>query len=94
MEKAGNPRQSSGPRRLIELLPSQPTVNLKTATQLLGGTEERARLAVHRLEEAGVLRQTTVGRRNRAWECVGLFDQLDRFERDPGPPGRTPRSTR
>jgi Fic family protein len=94
MEKAGNPRKSSGPRRLIELLPSQPIVDVKTAAQLLGGTEERARLAVHRLEEAGVLRQTTVGRRNRVWECVGLFDQLDRFERELGPPGRTPRPTR
>jgi len=94
MGQAGNPRTDSGPRRLIELLPSQPIINLKTAAQLLGGTEERARLAVHRLEQAGVLRQTTVGRRNRAWECVGLFDRLDRFERDLSPPGRTPRPTR
>lgn len=94
MEKAGNPRKGSGPRRLIELLPSQPIVNVKTAAQLLGGTEERARIAVRRLEEAGVLRQTSVGRRNRAWECVGLFDRLDRFERDLGSPERTPRPTR
>ncbi len=88
------PRRGSGPLRLIELLPSQPIVNVKTAAQLLGGSEERARLAVRRLEDAGVLRKTSVGRRNRAWECVGLFDQLDRFERDLGAPGRTPRSTR
>jgi len=47
-----------------------------------------------RLEHAGVLRQTTVGRRNRAWECVGLFDLLDRFERELGPAARTPRPTR
>jgi Fic family protein len=93
-EQAGNPRRGSGPLRLIELLPSQPIVNIKTATQMLGGTEERARIAIRRLEEAGVLRRTTTGRRGRAWESVGLFDLLDRFERDLGPPGRTPHPTR
>jgi Fic family protein len=94
MAQAGNPRQSSGPRGLIELLPSQPIVNVKTVAQLLGGSEERARQAISRLEQAGVLRQTSVGRRNRAWECVGLFDLLDRFERELGPVGRTPHPTR
>ena len=93
-EQAGNPRRNSGPLRLIELLPSQPIINVKTAAQLLGGTEERARQAVLRLERAGVLRQTAVGRRNRAWECIGLFDLLDRFERQLGPAARTPRPTR
>ena len=93
IEQAGNPRRGSGPLRLIELLPSHPIIDIKTATELLGGTSERSRLAVLRLEEAGVLRQTAVGRRNRAWESVGLFDLLDRFERDLGPAKRTPRNT-
>jgi Fic family protein len=93
MKRAADPRKGSGPRRLIELLPSQPIVDVRTASQLLGGTEERARLAILRLEKAGVLRQATIGRRNRAWECVGLFDLLDRFERNLGPASRTPRST-
>jgi Fic family protein len=94
IEKAGNPRKGSGPLRLIELLPSHPIIDVKTAARLLGGTEERARLAILRLEQSGVLRQTTVGRRNRAWETVGLFDLLDQFERDLGPADRTPRPTR
>ena len=93
VEVAGSPRKGSGALRLIELLPSHPIVNTKTATKLLGGTEERARLAISRLEDAGVLQQTSVVRRNRAWECVGLFDQLDRFERELGPAERTPRPT-
>jgi Fic family protein len=91
--QAENPRRNSGPLRLIELLPSQPIVNVRTAAQLLGGTEERARQAILRLEQAGVLRRTAVGRRNRAWECVGLFDLLDRFERELGPATRSPRPT-
>jgi Fic family protein len=94
MKQAENPRKGSGPRRLIESLPSQPIVNVKTAAQLLGGTDERARQAIGRLEQAGVLRQTSVRRRNRAWECVGLFDLLDRFERELGPANRTPHQTR
>jgi Fic family protein len=93
-EQAGRPRRNSGPLRLIELLPSQPIVDVKTAARLLGGTDERARQAILRLEAAGVLRQTSVGRRNRAWESVGLFDLLDRFERELGSPERAPRGTR
>jgi hypothetical protein len=92
--EAGNPRKGSGARRLIELLPSQPIIDVKTATQLLGGSAERSRLAINRLERAGVLRLTTVGRGARAWECVGLFDLLDRFERELGSPSRTPHPSR
>jgi Fic family protein len=91
--QAGNPRRNSGPLRLIELLPSRPIIDVRTAAELLGGTEERARQAILRLKQAGVLRQTSVGRRNRAWECVGLFDLLDRFERELGPAERAPRPT-
>lgn len=90
---AGEPRRGSAPLRLIELLPSHPVINVQTAVGLLGVSDEAARLAIRRLEEAGVLRQVTVGRRNRAWETIGLFDLLDRFERDLGPAGRTPRPT-
>ena len=93
IEQAGIPRRNSGPLRLIELLPSQPIINVKTAAQLLGGTEERARQAILRLEQAGVVRQTAVGRRHRAWECVGLFDLLDRFERELGSVEHAPRPT-
>jgi hypothetical protein len=38
-------------------------------------------------------RRGVVGRRNRTWECVGLFDLLDRFKGDLGPAGRTPSPT-
>jgi Fic family protein len=93
-EAAGNPRSGSGPRRLIEHLPANPIVDVATAARLLGGTGEQARQTVLRLEKAGVLRRINAGKRNRAWETVGLFDLLDRFERDLGPAERTPRPTR
>jgi Fic family protein len=94
LEQAGNPRRGSGPRRLIELLPSHPVIDVARASRLLGGTGEQARQAIARLERADVLHQITTGRRNRAWETVGLFELLDRFDRDVGPPARTPRPTR
>lgn len=94
LQAAGNPRRDSGARRLIELLPSHPVVNGKVVTELLGGSDEQARLALLRLEQAEVLRQTSVSKRNRVWEAVGLFDLLDQFERDLGPPERTPGRTR
>ena len=94
IEAAGNPRAGSGARQLMELLPSHPIVDVKAAHELIGGSDERARLAVNRLERADVLRETSVSRRRRAWECVGLFDLLDRFERSLGSPERTPRPTR
>lgn len=94
LTEAGDPRRGSGPRRLIELLPSHPIIDVRTATDLLGGTPERSRQAIARLEQAGVVRQTSAGRRNRAWESVGLFDLLDSFERDLGAAGRTPHPTK
>jgi Fic family protein len=94
LEQAGSPRRGSGPRRLIELLPSHPVIDVAAASRQLGGSGEQARLAITRLERAGVLRQITTRRRNRAWEAVGLFDLLDRFDRDLGPAHRSPRPTR
>lgn len=91
--RAGGPRKGSGARQLIGALPSHPVINLETTAQLIGGSKERARLAIARLEQAEVIRQISVGRRNRAWECVGLFELLDQFERTLGPPERTPGST-
>lgn len=91
---ADSPRSGSAARRLIELLPSNPVFSVPVAAQLLDVSDEAARLAILRLEQSGVLRQVTVGRRNRAWESVGLFDLLDSFERELGPMARTPRPTR
>jgi Fic family protein len=93
-ETAGRPRRGSAAAKLIERLPSHPIVNLQTAMALTGASDEAVRLALNRLEAAGVLRQTTLGRRNRAFECVGLFALLDELERSVGPRGRAPAPTR
>ena len=46
------------------------------------------------LRKAGVLKLVTVGRRNQAWEAVGLLTLIDRFERDVATPERADRPVR
>jgi len=80
--QAERPRASSGADHLIALLPAYPIVGLGLARELLGVSAPAAWGALQRLEGAGVLHQITVGRRNRAYEAVGLFDVVNRFERE------------
>ncbi len=93
-EKAGHPRPQSASKKLIDLLPTHPVIDIHTAQSVTGLEREACRLAVLRLEKAGVLREITLSRRNRAWETVGLFDLLDNFERLLGSLNRTPKHTR
>ncbi len=74
-------RSDSSARALIDHLPGTPVLSVETAAALLGKPYETARTAVASLEEDGVLAQVTLGRRNRAWECVGLFALVDDLER-------------
>lgn len=79
-ERAGRPNKGSTARRLIDGLVGHPVVSLETTEELLGVSNEAARLALARLEEAGVVRQVTLGKRNRAWASIEVFDLLDEFD--------------
>ena len=81
MTAAGNPRRGSTARKLIQLLPGQPILRVSHVVELTGASLTAAHNAVNGLEEAGVLKQVTVGKRNRAWEAVGLLALVDEFER-------------
>jgi hypothetical protein len=96
LEQAGNPRQDSGARKLIEALPAHPVVDVNSVQQLIGASsQESARRAIIRLQEADVLRPVSAERkRSRLWETVGLFDLLDSFEREVGAAGRSPAPSR
>jgi Fic family protein len=84
LEAAGRPRAGSAPRRLIEALPTHPVLTLATAQSITGLSDEACRRALNRLQHSEVLHETTAGKRNRVWESVGLFDLLDRLEREVG----------
>jgi Fic family protein len=80
-EAAASPRRGSAAERLIEALPVHPVVDLGSVQEILGASDEAARLGIERLAQAGILQEITKRRRGRAWECVGLFALLDQFER-------------
>lgn len=74
-------RGDSSARALIDHLPATPILSADAAASLLGRSYETGRTAIAALEKDGVLAQVTLGRRNRAWECVGLFALVDELER-------------
>ena len=93
---AGRPRADSAAEALIARLPQTPVVDLAAAVALTGASREATRRGIERLEDAGVLRETTGMGRLRRWEAVGLFAILDGLEggfrvgvssRRPGPRG-------
>lgn len=80
-ERAGNVRAGSSVDLLLRALPSAPVITVATAAELIGRSVQRANDAVNQLAEAGILKQTTIGRRNRAFEVPDLVGALTGFER-------------
>lgn len=77
----GKVRSHSASLLLLESLPSLPVFSITTAAAQIGRTFKATSDAVDRLQAAGVVRQVTLGRRNRAFEAVGLFEAFTGFER-------------
>jgi Fic family protein len=80
-EKLGRVRANSATDLLVAALPSLPVFSVSTAAAHIGRTFQATSEAVDRLRDAGVVRQVTLGRRNRAFEAVGLFEAFTGFER-------------
>lgn len=80
-EAAGHPRTDSAAAKMIDLLPGYPILDVATVESVLDVSNQAARLAVAQLEGAGVLKRINTGRRNRAWEAVGLFELVEARER-------------
>jgi Fic family protein len=80
-EQAGHPRSDSAAEQIIRLLPAEPVLNVERAATLTERSPEAARQALNRLEEAGVVQLTTVAKRDRAWESIGVFALVDEMER-------------
>ena len=87
IDRAGSPRTDSVARKIILGLPAQAVVSAETAASRYAVTPTAARAALNRLQEAGVLLPTRVGRRrDREWLSDELFHLLDAFEHDLGQP--------
>ncbi len=80
----GAVRANSATDLLVSALPTLPVFSITTAARHLGRTFQATSDAVMRLMTAGVVRQVNLGRRNRAFEAVGLFEAFTGFERSLG----------
>ena len=81
-EQAGRPREDSAAEAIIQLLPAYPILDVDKVVEVIGRSPVAARNALNQLEKAEVLRQVTVGKRNRMWESTGLFALIDEMERE------------
>ncbi len=80
-QAAGPVRRRSAADLLIGALPGAPIVTVRGAAQMIGRSFERTNLAIAKLEKAGVIRPTTVARRNRAFEAPAVLDAFTDLER-------------
>jgi Fic family protein len=80
-QAAGSPRVDSAAAKMIDALPGYPILDVGTVETALKVSNQAARLAVAQLEGARVLKRINTGKRNRAWEAVGLFELVDARER-------------
>ena len=79
--RLGRVRTGSALALLIDVLPGAPVVTVRSAASLIERSEQAVNEAIPRLVEADVLRQITVGRRNRAFEATELIDAFTDLER-------------
>lgn len=77
---AGEPRAGSAASKVLARLPAFPILDVGTAEELADCSNQAARLALAQLEAAKVLGRVNVGRRNRVWEALGLFEIINAFE--------------
>lgn len=79
--RLGRIRAGSSTDLLVRTLPGMPIVSVKIATIALRRSKPQVNEAVGRLVDAGILRQVTVGRRNRAFEVIEIVDAFADLER-------------
>ncbi len=77
-------RSGSASQRLLRLLPAQPVINTGYVANALSVSPVAAQRAVDQLLAAGIVTQTSPGRRNRIWESTDVLVALDAFARRAG----------
>ena len=79
--RLGQVRAGSGTDLLLRALPGAPIVTVASAAELIDRSFPTVNDAISRLTEAGVLKQITIGRRNRAFEAKEVIDAFTSLER-------------
>lgn len=91
-DAAGAVRRGSAVELLIDALPGAPVVSVSSAADLIDRSFQATNQAMRRLEEVGVVRQVSVGRRNRAFEATAVIDAFNALERQLASPTGDTRS--
>ncbi|KPM53735.1 cell filamentation protein Fic [Frankia sp. CcI49] len=81
LRRAGPVRADSTLERILHLLPAAPVLTVGSAAALSGRSLQATNQAINRLVDVGVLRQITVGRRNRAFEAPEAIEAFVYLER-------------
>jgi Fic family protein len=92
-ERLGRVRANSATDLLLRRLSGAPVLTAESAATLLGRTFKPANDAIQRLVQAGILRQITIGRRNRAYEAPEIIDAFTDLERQLANPDTDTRSS-
>ncbi len=92
-ERLGGGRRGSAADLLMDALPAAPILTVQSGAALVGRSEQAVNEAIARLVEGGVVRQTTVGRRNRAFEAPELIDAFTDLERQLASPDADTRAS-
>jgi len=80
-ERLGKVRSRSATDLLLRRLPGAPVITVKSAANLISRSFVQTNEAVARLVNAGILRQISVGRRNRAFEAPEIIEAFTALER-------------
>lgn len=92
-ERLGRVRARSSADLLLRLLVGAPVVTVNSAASLIGRSFVHTNEAVQRLVQADILRQVTVGRRNRAFEAPEIIDAFTALERQLASPKGTTKTS-
>jgi Fic family protein len=89
----GTVRADSATDRLLRALPGAPLITVNSAAALIGRSFTAVNEAIPRLLAAGILNQTNVGRRNRAFEAPAVIEAFTDLERQLASPGGSTRTS-
>ena len=80
-DAVGRVRSDSAVLRLISALPGAPLITVQSTAALIDRSVQASDEAIRHLQRSGVLRQTTIGKRNRGFEATELIDAFTALER-------------
>ncbi len=92
-DRLGSVRARSAIDALIRILPGAPVVTVSSAADLSGRSFKATNDGIARLVEAGILRQISVGRRNRAFEAPEVIEEFTALERQLASPAGDTRTS-